>query len=184
VDLKNIISGCKRKDAKAQKALVLRYAGILMTVGRRYTKSEIDAEDILQDAFILIFQSFHQFDPNKGTLESWMRKIVVNTALKSFRKKKSKIVEYTDSTSSELHILPGIYEKLHEEELIQVISELPEGYRQVFNLYAIEGYSHKEISSLLNIEEVSSRSRLSRARKLLQERIKKIKKSESWVKIG
>lgn len=184
MDLKKIISGCQKGDAKAQKALVLRYASLLLTVGRRYMKNEVDAEDILQDSFIKIFQSFKQFDPNKGTLDGWMKRIVINTALKQYRSQKQHLPTENLEQHNEVFILPSVYEKLHEEDLIQLISSIPEGYRQVFNLYAIEGYSHKEVAEMLEIAEASSRSSLSRARAHLQKRIKKNKMSESWMKIG
>lgn len=184
MELKHIISGCKKKEPSAQKALVLRYTGILLTVTRRYTKNELDAEDVLQDGYIEIFKSFNQFDINKGTLEGWMKRIVINTALKHFRVQKNWLDNGQEILENDIPILPSVYEKLQEEELIQLISSLPDGYRQVFNLYAIEGYSHKEISSLLGIEEASSRSNLSRARSLLKDKLKQIKKTESWMKIG
>lgn len=184
MELKHILSGCKNKKPTAQKALVFRYTSILLTVSRRYAKNEPDAEDVLQDAFIQIFKSFKQFDVNKGSLEAWMKRIVINTALKQFRTQKKWLEISQNLHDHEIPILPSVYEKLQEEELIQLISSLPEGYRQVFNLYAIEGYSHKEIASLLGIEEGSSRSNLSRARSLLKEKIKQLKKTESWMKIG
>lgn len=168
----------------AQKALVFRYTGILLTVSRRYTRNEPDAEDVLQDAYVQIFKSFHQFELNKGTLEAWMKKIVIHTALKQFRTQKNRIENGLEITDPDIAILPSVYEKLQEEELIQLISSLPDVYRQVFNLYAIEGYSHREIAELLGIEEVSSRSNLSRARGILQKKIKQIKRTESWMKIG
>jgi RNA polymerase sigma-70 factor (ECF subfamily) len=184
LELKHIISGCKKREPGAQKALVFRYTGILLTVCRRYTRNELDAEDVLQDAYIEIFKSFKNFDANKGTLEGWMKKIVINTALKQFRAQKNWLENGLQVIDNDIPILPSVYEKLQEEELIQLISSLPEGYRQVFNLYAIEGYSHREISSLLGIEEASSRSNLSRARGLLKDKLKQIKKTESWMKIG
>lgn len=164
--------------------MVFRYTGILLTVSRRYTRNEPDAEDVLQDAYVQIFKSFHQFELNKGTLEAWMKKIVIHTALKQFRTQKNRIENGLEITDPDIAILPSVYEKLQEEELIQLISSLPDVYRQVFNLYAIEGYSHREIAELLGIEEVSSRSNLSRARGILQKKIKQIKRTESWMKIG
>ena len=184
MELKKIISGCQKANAKAQKALVLRYAGLLLTVSRRYMKNEVDAEDVLQDSFIKIFQAFNQFDPNKGSLDGWMKRIVINTALKQYRAQKQQFPTDNLEHNNEVFILPSVYEKLHEEDLIQLISSIPEGYRQVFNLYALEGYSHKEIAEMLGIAEASSRSSLSRARMHIQKRIKKNKISESWMKIG
>lgn len=178
-----IIQGCRRKDADCQKALVNQYSEQLYTICLRYCRDKASSKDVLQETFIRIFKSFKNFDSEKGSLQAWMRKITVNMALKSL--KKSPIsstymsVELTDIVSIE----PTAIEKMKAEDLMRIIQTLPDTYRKVFNLSVIEGYSHKEIGNMLNIEEVSSRSNLSRAKQLLRKKLRAFKKNESWVKI-
>lgn len=128
------------------------------------------AQDILQDGFIKIFRNMHKFE-FKGSFEGWMRRIIVNTALERFRKQHflypvSEITDYAEDVSYE-----DVLQQLSAEDLMNIIKELTPKYRMVFNLYAIEGYSHKEIGEMLNISEGTSKSNLSRARKILQEKI-------------
>ncbi len=165
-----LIKGCQKGEAKCQKALFMRYSGQLLTVSRRYARNHMEAEDWLQDAFIRIFKSIHQFK-FEGSFEGWMRRIVVNTALKHFNKK---------SFQNEKSGLDDLYEtsvdaqaliQLHQEELLKLIENLPDGYRVIFNLHAIEGYSHKEIGKMLQIGESTSRSQLTKARKTLQKKV-------------
>lgn len=170
----DIIQGCKDKKAIYQKALVKRFAPMLLSVCRRYCGQSGHAQDVLQESLIRIFKSFENFDGSKGSLEGWMRKIAINTALKyfdknSFKKKVSSLKEAELST-----IEPDILTKLQTQDLMRLIEFLPEGYRHVFNLYAIEGYSHKEISTMLGIRESSSRSNLTRARNILKKEIMKL----------
>lgn len=170
-----LIQGCIRKDRECQKALFLRFAGKMLTVCRRYARHEMEAEDLLQDAFIKVFTNIEKFS-SKGSFEGWIRRIVVNTALKnyqkhSFQKERIGLEDYEDET-----VEPTAVANLGEEELLKLIAELPDGYRVVFNLYAIEGYSHKEIAAALGIGESTSRSQLVKARKLLQSRILSMQK--------
>lgn len=178
-----IIVGCRQGNAHCQKELVNRYSGLLFAVCIRYTGNEQKAKDILQDTFIRIFRSFKTFNPDKGSLPSWMKKIAVNTALKDLGKKNIQ----SSSLSIEIHekarIEASALDNLMAEDLLKVIQTLPEGYRQVFNLSVIEGYNHKEISKMLGIEEVSSRSNLSRAKQLLRKKLEAFKKNESWARI-
>jgi RNA polymerase sigma-70 factor (ECF subfamily) len=172
-----LIRGCLREDRKYQEAFFHRYAGKLMAVSMRYARHRMEAEDILQDAFIRIFDHIGQFQ-GKGSLEGWMRRIVVNTALKNIdRKSFSNEIIGMDNTPEDISgALPTVFSQLHEEELLHLIQQLPDGYRIVFNMYAIEGYSHAEISELLGIQESTSRSQLVKARKMLQTQILEIQK--------
>lgn len=167
---KELIKGCIGDDKSCQKALFSKYAGKMLTVCRRYARHQAEAEDMLQDAFIKIFANLKQFN-FQGSFEGWIRRIVVNTALKSIKKssfRKEQIgVEFLPETSSE----PIILAQLNEEVLLNLIKELPDGYRFVFNLYAIEGFSHQEIAEQLGIEASTSRSQLAKARKFLQNKI-------------
>lgn len=169
---KELIDGCLQGDKAYELALYQRYAGKMMTVCRLYARHKEEAEDLLQDSFIKVFTNLPKFQ-NKGSLEGWVRRIVVNTALKyvkksSFKKEEIGVAEYLD---------PGIAEtiisKLSADEIIEIIGKLPTGYKIVFNLYAIEGYSHKEIGEILDIKESTSRSQLVKARRLLKSQIDK-----------
>lgn len=174
---KEIIKGCIKNDPKCQRLLVVNYSAMLLTVSRRYTPISADAEDVLQDAFIKIFGALKQFDSNKGELTSWMRKIVINTALKRLNKK-CFTHEQTVERFEEGHLTPEVYGHLQAEDVMALINTLPDGYKQVFNLSVVEGYSHKEIAALLNIEEATSRSNLSKAKKSLRIKIGKQKMQE------
>ena len=178
-----IIKGCIKKKPKYQRLLVVNYSSMLLTVSRRYTPNHADAEDVLQDAFIKIFGAIQQFDRKKGSLEAWMRKIVINTALKRLNKK-CFTHEKTVECFAEIQLLPAIYDHLQAEDVMTLINQIPNGYRQVFNLAVVEGYPHKEIAALLNIDEATSRSNLSKAKKLLRKKLENQKKQESWARIG
>lgn len=168
--IKDIINGCIEQDPFYQHELVKRHSAMLFAVVRRYVRNEDDAKDILQDAFITIFDHIGQLK-HAEALEAWMRKIAVRTALRSFRKRYKTMESTKLEDVQEPVVMPQVYGQLGAEQLIALIQTLPEGYRQVFNLYVIEEYSHKEISDLLGIEESSSRSQLTRARKMLQKLI-------------
>ena len=163
----DIIKGCLRNDAACQRQIFNRYAGKMLAVCHRYAHSQVEAEDILQDAFIKVFKNLDRFR-FEGSFEGWIRRIVVNTALKTFRQKHVKYEDVGLEAIPEVPLEPTAISNLGEQEIMAMINELPEGYRIVFNLFAIEGYSHKEISAMLQIQEGTSRSQLAKARRLLQ----------------
>lgn len=150
-------------------------AGKMFTVCLRYANDHMEAEDMLQDGFIRVFNNLHQFK-FEGSFEGWVRRVVVNCALKHLQKKSIQFTElkesYFDNTSEESYA----YSNLGEEELLKLISQLPNGYRIVFNLNVIEGYSHDEIGKMLNIQPSTSRSQLVKARKMLQTQILQLQK--------
>lgn len=161
---------CLRNVRGAQKELVMHYAPVLLTVARRYTYSAIEPNDILQESFIQIFTNLGQFDHKKGKLINWMKQIVINTALKHFRSEKRRMNGNHSPSELNQDIQIGEEELLNNidaEHWLYYIQKLPTIYRQVFNLSAIDGYSHEEIAELLNIEISNSRSHLHRARKML-----------------
>lgn len=165
--LEDIIHGCRHGQRKAQKQLFEYLAASLLTVSRQYTPKASDPLDNLQDSFIKIFDKIHTFDPDKGNLESWARRIVINTALDKLNKKgiEEVVLEYDK--------LPEILESRIKdtediEQLMHIIAQLPDGYKQVFCLYEIEGYSHKEIAEQLQIKEATSRSQLNKSKQLLR----------------
>ena len=164
-----LLAGSKINNANAQQLLYNKYSPKMLGVCYRYALSKDDAEDMLQEGFIKIFSLLHQFK-NEGSLEGWIRKVIVSTCI-NFIKKHKKFNDTIDiSYASEIHsaqdYIPSI---LQAKDIIESIRLLPVGYRTVLNLYAIEGYSHLEISKLLDIEEVTSRSQYARAKKLLQD---------------
>ena len=162
-----LIEGCRRQDRQAQKRLYDLYSSKLYALCCRYIKDKMEAEDVLITAFTKILNRIDQYS-GEGNFEGWMRKVVVNDALSYLRKNKNMYLE-TDITAADYE--PD-YEKLEDqleaEDLLKMIDSLPTGYRIVFNLYAIEGYSHKEIGDQLGISESTSKSQLSRARVALQ----------------
>jgi len=164
-----LLQGCLQKDAIAQQELYQRYSPKMLTVCYRYAKSREDAEDMLQEGFIKVFTQINQFE-HRGSLEGWILRIVVHTCINHLKKNK-KFREHVDLLHAENIVsneeyLPGI---LQAKQVIECIRQLPIGYRTVLNLYAIEGYSHREIGNMLEIEESTSRSQYTRAKNLLEE---------------
>ena len=184
MEIEKIILGCKAGDENSQRELVNRYSGLLFTVCRRYAKDFNDAKDILQDGFIEIFNSITKYDPAKGGLESWMKKIVARTAIRRYRKMYMVKETYDNNLDLQGQYESGIIEKMELEYLLEVITSLPFKYREIFNLYVFEEYSHKEISEMLGINESSSRSRLSRARQMLLEKLQKLYPDLSLTKLN
>jgi RNA polymerase sigma factor (sigma-70 family) len=168
--LENIITGCQQKDTRSQKELYDLLGGKMYGVCLRYAGNTDDANDILQDGFLKVFEKIHQFK-FEGSFEGWLRRIFVNTALERYRGQ-YKIINIQDSWRE---LKEGSYENIVSsitvDELVGLIQELSPKYRAVFNLYAIEGYSHKEIADLLGVSEGTSKSNLSRARLILQEKV-------------
>jgi RNA polymerase sigma factor (sigma-70 family) len=163
-----IIKGCIQNDRQCQRALFERYSGLMLSVCRRYTRHEMEAEDILQDALIKVFKNIEKFK-FEGSFEGWVRRIVVNTALKNYKKSSVQKEQIGLESYQEGSMEPKAIANLGEEELMNLIAKMPDGYRIVFNLYIIEGYSHREIAERLEIKESTSRSQLVKARRLLQE---------------
>jgi RNA polymerase sigma factor (sigma-70 family) len=171
-----MIHGCINKDEQCQRLLFERYAGKMLTVCLRYATDRMEAEDILQDAFIKVYKNISQFK-FEGSFEGWVRRIVVNTALKYCQKKKIRFDEVKPDTTGDGVLEPSAYSHISENELLKMIHNLPEGYKVVFNLHIIEGYSHEEIGVMLNIKDSTSRSQLVKARRFLQNEIFKLQKS-------
>ena len=164
---KELIEGCVNEDSGCQKEVFQRYAGKMLALCMRYARHRMEAEDIVQDAFIKVFDKVNKFQ-FKGSFEGWIRRIVINTALKKFNKKSFQNEEIGNEDYIDPIEEPEVFNTLSVEEIMNLISKLPDGYRIVFNLYAIEGYNHKEIAELLGIQESTSRSQLVKARKMLQ----------------
>lgn len=183
LSIEEIIIGCQKGKANCQKALVDRFSEQLYTVSLRYMGESNLAQDVLQDSFIRVFKAIDNFDPERGSLGGWMRKITVNVALKSLKKKKIKTTGLEVDIHNMVSVKPEALSNMANEELLEIVKSLPDGYRQVFNLSVIEGYSHKEIGEMMGIKEVSSRSNLSRAKELLRKKLSVFKNSDLWVNI-
>lgn len=169
MSLKKLIHQCKQQDRKAQAELYRLYSAKLFTLCLKYSGGYQQAQDLLQDGFVKIFVNIDQFK-GKGSFEGWMTRIIINTALKRRKKQGlylSILEDYPDEQPEDLD-----EETLSLEFLIKIIQELPEAYRLVFNLYVMEGHSHKEIAEMLQISEGTSKSNLARARMKLRESIK------------
>lgn len=168
-----IIIGCLQKDRRSQQSLYEKYEKRMFGICIRYLVDRSEAQDALVCGFLKVFEAIHSFK-NTGSFEGWIRQIMVNECLTRLRKMRSlPVINDFENAELEKNIAHDASASLETEDLLALICLMPAGYRTVFNLYAIEGYSHKEIGLQLGIDEQSSKSQLSRARKWLQERIKK-----------
>jgi RNA polymerase sigma factor (sigma-70 family) len=170
VDEKILIDKCLKGDRDSQRILFERYCGKMLALCSRYSRHKLEAEDICQEGFIKVYKKLHQYE-HRGSLEQWIRRIMINTAIKYLKKGSVKNEQIGLEDYPEGVVNADAVSLLSEKELIGLISKLPDGYRLVFNMYAIEGMSHKEISEVLGIGESTSRSQLVKARKWLQEKI-------------
>jgi RNA polymerase sigma factor (sigma-70 family) len=164
-----LIAGCLQNDAAAQKELYNHYSSKMLSVCYRFAHNREDAEDMLQEGFIKVFTQMHTFQ-NKGAFEGWIRRIIVHTCI-NFLKKHKKFAEsveldYANTINVKEESLPSL---MQAKQIVEAIRLLPIGYRTVLNLYAIEGYSHKEIGEMLDIQESTSRSQFTRAKVLLEQ---------------
>lgn len=165
---KVLANGCLEGDIMSQRKLYARFAGKMMGICLRYASCEAEAEDLLQEGFIKVFGKLEMWT-GKGPLGGWIRMIIINTALEHYRKNKNLRLT-TDLDEVDKQSVPNddAIELMAAAELLQKIQQLPDGYRMVFNLYAIEGYTHKEIGDMLNISLNTSKSQFSRARAILR----------------
>src|SRR5687767_2206419 len=164
-----ILQGCLQNKATAQKELYEKYSAKMLAVCYRYGHNREDAQDMLQEGFIKVFSQIHTFE-NRGALEGWIRRIMVHTCINILKKNKkfNESVDLIHATSMQMRedAIPSI---IQAKQVIECIRLLPIGYRTVLNLYAIEGFSHREIGVMLDIEESTSRSQYTRAKAMLEE---------------
>lgn len=166
----DLVEGCLAADRSSQELLYGRFARRMYAVCLRYARHEQEAQDLLQEGFIRVFQKLSSFRM-EGSLEGWIRRIMVHTAINHFRRKASQQERIGMEHIPEVPVASNAINKLGEQELLALVADLPDGYRHVFNLYAIEGYDHAEIASMLGCGESTSRSQLAKARKMLQHRL-------------
>lgn len=166
--LQEIISLCKAKNQQAEKALFLRYAPKVMTICRRYASQNVEAQDFMQECFIKVFEKINHYEESKGAFEGWLYRLCTNVVLQQLRKSKREItmvfpdeLPYQELTESDFNTIP-------REVILNAIQRLPDGYRKVLNLSVFEGWSHQEIGEALEISPATSRSQLSRAKRMLK----------------
>ena len=165
---KKLIEKCKQKDRNAFNHLFNTYSRVLMGISIRYANDVAEAEDILQESFIKIFHQIETYE-SKGSFEGWLKRIVVNTAINYFNSKKVRIDGGGNADDYDMEDQNfNIEDELNGNELLEIINQIPEGYRVIFNLNVVEGYTHKEIAEQFNITEGTSKSQLSKAKAMLR----------------
>jgi RNA polymerase sigma factor (sigma-70 family) len=173
---KELIQQCIGRNALYEQKLFQLYAPKFMSICLRYAGDMMEAEDMLQEGFVRIFGHIHQFK-FEGSFEGWMKRILVNVCLKQLQKKRIQFVELPNEDYSHTPFTYGnTYSDLGMQDILRLVAALPDGYRLVFNLNVIEGYSHEEIADLLGIQASTSRSQLVKARKMLQQQINELQK--------
>ncbi|WP_414523982.1 RNA polymerase sigma factor [Umezakia ovalisporum] len=164
-----ILEGCLKGNPKSQEALYYRYGSKMLAICMRYTRTTHEAEDLFHEAFVRVFEKINQYK-GQGSFEGWMRRIFVTTAINYFQKNKKDLgLKEMDHTVEAISYKEeSAIDRLSAEELTRLISQLPAGYRMVFNLFVIEGYNHPEIAEMLQISEGTSKSQLAKARAMLR----------------
>lgn len=170
-NIPEMLAGSLANKRKAQEMLFRSFYGFAMNVALRYSRDEMDAADIVSHAFVKIFKSLHSFDSSKGSLHAWIKKIVVNEGLDHFKSR----TRYSESleleTVPEPEINNSVLEQMGADEIMEMVKKLPPATHAVFIMYAVEGFSHREIAAKLNISEGTSKWHLSEARKTLQQQL-------------
>ena len=172
--LDKLIDGLRQNDSRSQNRVYERFSSIMYAVSLRYVKDPDSAQDILLKGFMKVFSNIRQYR-GEGSFEGWIRRIVINEALMFLRKHKNMSVEVDIEEARDT--AASTYDHLEAEALLNIVQQLPVGYRTVFNLYAIEGYSHAEIAEMLNISEGTSKSQLSRAKQLIRQLLDRLDQS-------
>jgi RNA polymerase sigma-70 factor (ECF subfamily) len=181
-DLNQLILDCKNGKREAQAKLYRMYSSKLYGVCLRYARDISEAEDFLHDGFMIIFEKIDQY-AFRGSFEGWMRRIIVNLALERYRTRNRLHPVEDLNTYAPIASADNTYDSINVQELLELIKELPPRYKMVFNMYAIDGYSHKEIAEHMGITVGTSKSNLNRARQILQSKIEKLNlKTERYVR--
>ncbi len=177
-NLSKVISGCKNGDGKCQEMFYRHFYGYAMAACLTYANNKDDALEIMHDGFMKIFNNLHVHDENKS-IKGWIRRIMVNTAIDHYRKNLRHQKLYSVDSANQLAVNSAIYDKISAEEIIDLVQSLTPAYRMVFNLFVIEGFSHKEIAKKLGIADSTSRSNLVMANKKLRQLLKERKIKEN-----
>jgi len=172
-----LIKGCKKNDRTAQSELFTQYKDILYFISLKYSRNAAEAEDNLHDAFMVIFDSIKKFE-NRGSFEGWMKRITMFKAIDRYKKNKYVPVAILEETQVAEELIETNIQNVSLDTLLHCIQELPDQYRLVFNLYQLDGYSHKEVARILNISEGTSKSNYHRAKQALQKKIETLMHSK------
>ena len=167
----HIIDGCKKNNRIAQEQLYKSYYQALMNMCMRYTINEEDAKHILNNGFLRVFKSIQQFNPGKATLYTWIRTIVMNCCLDHLRSKQQLNISNELHEARDYATEPDIHDKMNAKQILSLLKTLPAATQTVFNLYVVDGYSHKEIAEMLQVSEGTSKWHLSEARKILKQKL-------------
>jgi len=176
LDLKELINDCKNNNRKAQEQLYRLYSGKLFAVCLKYSRNYAEAQDNLQDGFLIIFQKIGQYS-FKGSFDGWLKRVMINNVLQQYRQQT--FLSLVNEDIAEDYEVELDDDEISLDYLLKIIQELPDRYRLVFNLYVIDGYSHAEIAEMLNINIGTSKSNLARGRMILKEKIEQLKNEET-----
>lgn len=176
MDLKELINDCKNNNRKAQEQLYRLYSGKLFAVCLKYSRNYAEAQDNLQDGFLIIFQKIGQYS-FKGSFDGWLKRVMINNVLQQYRQQT--FLSLVNEDITEDYEIELDDDEISLDYLLKIIQELPDRYRLVFNLYVIDGYSHAEIAEMLNINIGTSKSNLARGRMILKEKIEQLKNEET-----
>lgn len=182
--LQKIIKGCMSRDPKSQRLLVDTFSDLLFAICIRYMGDRATAKDLLQISLLKILQNIDSYDSSKGKLESWMTTITINSCLSQLRRRTATVVDLEEVRAADVSVAEETIADMSAKEILALVAELPTLYREVFNLVAIDGYSHAEVAVMLGIGEETSRARLSRAKKALRLLLLKMEKKESCTILG
>jgi RNA polymerase sigma factor (sigma-70 family) len=172
-NIDSLIRGCKKNDRKAQELLYRNFYRVMMSLCLRYTRDERDALEVLNTGFYKVFRSLDRYDAAKATFYTWIRTIIINTCLDFIKAKTGRTVQGELDQAVSVDVPPDVFGNMSATEILKMVRQLPPATQAVFNLYAIEGYSHREIGELMKISAGTSKWHLSEARKILQLLIKK-----------
>lgn len=173
-DIETLLDGCRANQRRAQEQLYRQFYRFAMTVALRYSRDEMDAADIISHAFVKVFKSIHSYDSSKGALQTWIKKIVINEGLDHIKARERFSHNVELETVPEPEIRSSVLEQMGADEIMKLIHKLPPATHAVFVLYAVEGYTHRQIAEKLKISEGTSKWHLSEARKSLQQQLSKI----------
>ena len=176
MDLKELINDCKNNNRKAQEQLYRLYSGKLFAVCLKYSRNYAEAQDNLQDGFLIVFQKIGQYS-FKGSFDGWLKRVMINNVLQQYRQQT--FLSLVNEDIAEDYEIELDDDDISLDYLLKIIQELPDRYRLVFNLYVIDGYSHAEIAEMLNINIGTSKSNLARGRMILKEKIEQLKNEET-----
>jgi RNA polymerase sigma factor (sigma-70 family) len=176
-----LIQGCKNNDRESQRLLYQHYYGYAMSICLRYCRSYEESKEIVNDGFMKVYQKIEMHN-TESSFKAWMRKIMIHTAIDHYRKEAKHLFHEEAEQARLPEVSAGVIEELSYHELIALVQKLSPGYRAVFNLYAIDGYTHDEIAKILNISSGTSKSNLMKARNILKAQLEKLNRSELYAK--